>query len=96
MPKSVKLPVNGPAKAIHFLSGVSGWGYPYASAMTGAKLVLPGPHIDAKSIVELIEEERVTFAAALAGVAGGIALRDTYGKRGDPRSGSHPDHYRLL
>ncbi len=26
MPKSVTLPVNSPAKAIHFLSGVSGWG----------------------------------------------------------------------
>jgi putative heme-binding domain-containing protein len=28
MPKSVTLPVNAPAKAIHFLSGVAGWGYP--------------------------------------------------------------------
>jgi hypothetical protein len=30
MPRSVKLPVNGPTKAIHLLSGVSGWGYPYS------------------------------------------------------------------
>jgi len=29
MPKSVSLPLNAPAKAIHLLSGVSGWGYPY-------------------------------------------------------------------
>ena len=28
MPKSVELPCNAPARAIHFLSGVSGWGYP--------------------------------------------------------------------
>jgi hypothetical protein len=28
MPKSASLPCNAPAKAIHFLSGVSGWGYP--------------------------------------------------------------------
>jgi putative membrane-bound dehydrogenase-like protein len=28
MPKSVELPCHTPAKAIHFLSGVSGWGYP--------------------------------------------------------------------
>ena len=27
MPKSVSLPCNAPAKAIHLLSGVSGWGY---------------------------------------------------------------------
>ncbi|OYW22916.1 MAG: hypothetical protein B7Z55_04085 [Planctomycetales bacterium 12-60-4] len=29
MPKSVELPCNMPVKALHFLSGVSGWGYPY-------------------------------------------------------------------
>ena len=28
MPRSVRLPCNAPAKAIHLLSGVSGWGYP--------------------------------------------------------------------
>jgi putative membrane-bound dehydrogenase-like protein len=28
MPKSVSVPCNAPAKAIHLLSGVSGWGYP--------------------------------------------------------------------
>jgi putative membrane-bound dehydrogenase-like protein len=28
MPKSVKVPCNAPAKAVHLLSGVSGWGYP--------------------------------------------------------------------
>jgi len=30
MPKSVTLPCNTPAWAVHFLSGVSGWGYPYS------------------------------------------------------------------
>jgi putative membrane-bound dehydrogenase-like protein len=30
MPKSVKLPCNSAAKAIHLLSGISGWGYPYS------------------------------------------------------------------
>jgi hypothetical protein len=30
MPKSVTLPCNAAAKAVHFLSGVSGWGYPYS------------------------------------------------------------------
>ena len=28
MPRSVELPCHAPAKAIHFLSGVSGWGFP--------------------------------------------------------------------
>src|SRR5436305_5600020 len=30
MPRSVSLPCNVSAKAIHLLSGVSGWGYPYS------------------------------------------------------------------
>lgn len=32
MPKSVELPCNGPVKAVHLLSGVSGWGHPYGDA----------------------------------------------------------------
>ena len=28
MPKTVELPCNSPAKAIHILGGVSGWGFP--------------------------------------------------------------------
>ena len=30
MPKAVKVPCNSPAKTIHMLSGVSGWGFPYS------------------------------------------------------------------
>jgi putative membrane-bound dehydrogenase-like protein len=30
MPKSVSVPCNAPAKTIHLLSGVAGWGYPYS------------------------------------------------------------------
>ena len=44
---------------------VNAWGLPYAAAMTGAKLVLPGPHMDGKSIYELLREERVTVAAGV-------------------------------
>ena len=31
MPRSVELPCKSRAKAIHLLSGVSGWGYPYGN-----------------------------------------------------------------
>ncbi len=31
MPKRVSLPCNSPAGAIHFLSGVSGWGFPFGT-----------------------------------------------------------------
>jgi len=44
---------------------VNAWGLPYSAAMTGAKLVFPGPAMDGKSIFELIEAESVTFAAGV-------------------------------
>lgn len=39
---------------------VNAWGVPYAAAMVGSKLVLPGPGLDGKSLTELIEAEGVT------------------------------------
>ena len=41
------------------------WGVPYSAAMTGAKMVFPGPAMDGKSIFELIESEKVNFAAGV-------------------------------
>ena len=38
------------------------WGTPYAAAMVGAKLVLPGPHLDGQSVYALMQSERVTFS----------------------------------
>ena len=37
---------------------VNAWGIPYASAMFGAKLVLPGSMMDGASIFELIDQEK--------------------------------------
>ena len=37
---------------------VNAWGIPYAAAMNGAKLVLPGPALDGASLYELIESEK--------------------------------------
>ena len=37
---------------------VNAWGIPYAAAMFGAKLVLPGPLLDGASIFELIDQEK--------------------------------------
>ncbi|WP_454708395.1 long-chain-fatty-acid--CoA ligase [Delftia acidovorans] len=38
------------------------WGTPYAAAMAGARLVLPGPHLDGQSVYELMRDEKVTFS----------------------------------
>jgi fatty-acyl-CoA synthase len=41
------------------------WGLPYACVMVGAKMVLPGPHLDPESLTELFEAERVTVTAGV-------------------------------
>jgi fatty-acyl-CoA synthase len=41
------------------------WGLPYAALMQGAALVLPGPHLDPASLVDLFERERVTITAGV-------------------------------
>ena len=41
------------------------WGLPYAAAVTGSSLVLPGPHLGGDALAALIESERVTFAAGV-------------------------------
>jgi fatty-acyl-CoA synthase len=43
----------------------NGWGVPYASTMVGAKQVFPTVHTDPESIARLIDEEGVTFSAAV-------------------------------
>ena len=44
---------------------VNAWSIPYASAMAGASLVLPGPKLDPASLHHLFEGERVTFSAGV-------------------------------
>ena len=44
---------------------VNAWGIPYSAALTGCKVVFPGPALDGKSVYELIESEGVTFAAGV-------------------------------
>jgi fatty-acyl-CoA synthase len=41
------------------------WGIAFAAPMVGAKLVMPGPKMDAASICELMHQEDVTISAAV-------------------------------
>lgn len=41
---------------------VNAWGTPYAAAMVGARLVMPGPGLDGASLVRLIDTYEVTVA----------------------------------
>ena len=44
---------------------VNAWGMPYASVLVGAKLMMPGPHLDPASVLEDFEQEKVTFTAGV-------------------------------
>ncbi len=41
------------------------WGLPYSCAMSGARLVLPGPNVDPESVLDLISQEHVTIACGV-------------------------------
>ena len=51
---------------------INGWGLPFAAALVGARLVLPGPSLDPRSLLELITSERVTLSAGVPTVWLGV------------------------
>jgi fatty-acyl-CoA synthase len=51
---------------------VLSWGIPHAAVMVGAKLVMPGPHLDPQSILDLCEIEQVTLTTGVPTVWLGV------------------------
>jgi len=51
---------------------VLAWGLPFTGVMTGAKLVMPGPHLDAVSLLDLYEGEQVTKTAGVPTIWMGV------------------------
>lgn len=41
------------------------WGLAFAAPMVGAKLVLPGPHLDGPSVFHMLEAHKVTHTAGV-------------------------------
>jgi acyl-CoA synthetase (AMP-forming)/AMP-acid ligase II len=48
------------------------WGLPYACAMSGAEMIMPGPHLKPEPLAQLIERERVTVAAGVPTIWTGL------------------------
>lgn len=61
---------------------VNAWGTPYAAAMVGARLVMPGPGLDGSSLLGLIDAERVNIALGVPTIWQGLlmAARDAGSK----------------
>ncbi|MBV8761779.1 MAG: long-chain fatty acid--CoA ligase [Deltaproteobacteria bacterium] len=58
---------------------VNAWGLPFIAAMVGTKLVMPGPHLDPPSLLELLQNEKVTVAAGVPTIW--IGIRDLLDKQ---------------
>ncbi len=61
------------------------WGFPYHCAFSGAKQVFPGPFLDAESLLELFESEKVTLTGGVPTVM--MSILD--------KLDSDPDKYKL-
>ena len=44
---------------------VNAWGLPFASVLVGARLMMPGPHLDPASLLEELDQEGVTLTAGV-------------------------------
>ena len=62
MPDNMCLSARDSLLAITPMYHVNGWGLPFATAMVGARLILPGPSLDGPSLVKLINDEEVTVS----------------------------------
>ncbi|MCP5774573.1 AMP-binding protein, partial [Klebsiella pneumoniae] len=51
---------------------VNAWGTPYAAAMVGCTLVLPGPGLDGASLVNLIDNYQVSVALGVPTIWQGL------------------------
>ena len=64
-PGSFDISAHSVLLAIPPMFHANAWSFPYLAAMTGAKLVLPGPRLDGESLQALIEAEGATFTVGV-------------------------------
>ncbi len=63
---------------------VNAWGVPYAAAMAGSRLVLPGPDLSGAALVKLIDDHKVTLALGVPTIwLGLLAYAEKSGSRLD-------------
>ena len=81
LPDSLNLSAKDVVLRVVPMFHVNAWGIPYATAMTGSSLVLPGPNLDGDSLVSLIDDYKVTVALGVPtiwqGLLAAAAKRDT-------------------
>lgn len=72
LPDSVGISFNDVAVPVVPMFHANAWGFPYSCTMVGSQLVFPGPHLDAESLLNLYESEKVTLTAGVPTIWMGI------------------------
>src|SRR5688572_25719162 len=65
LPDSANLSFRDGVLAVVPMFHVNAWTLPHIAAMVGSRLVLPGPHLDAENLLDLMERENVTLSAGV-------------------------------
>ena len=71
-PDSLNLSANDVVMPVVPMFHVNAWGVPYAAAMVGSSVVLPGPNLDGDSLVDLIDNYKVTVALGVPTIWQGL------------------------
>lgn len=72
LPDSMNLSAKDVMMPVVPMFHVNAWGTPYAAAMVGSTLVLPGPGLDGASLVNLIDEYKVSIALGVPTIWQGL------------------------
>ncbi|OTG65960.1 long-chain fatty acid--CoA ligase [Acinetobacter silvestris] len=72
LPDSLNLSAHDTILPVVPMFHVNAWGTPYAAAMVGCSLVLPGPMLDGVSLVNLIDQYKVTNALGVPTIWQGL------------------------
>ena len=74
LPDSLNLSANDIMLPVVPMFHVNAWGTPYAAAMVGCTVVLPGPGLDGPSLVNMIDTYKVTVALGVPTIWQGLLL----------------------
>jgi fatty-acyl-CoA synthase len=65
LPNNMAISANDTILPVVPMFHANAWGLPYIAAFAGAGMVLPGPKLDAESVLDLLADEQVTVTAGV-------------------------------
>lgn len=72
LPDAVDLSMHSVLFQVSPMFHANGWGLPWASVMVGARIIFPGPHVDARTLLNTMSEENVNRSCGVPTVWLGV------------------------